>query len=84
MVLMKLICILESPKLGSDRASAHLWVALEFSGESMLGVFNTIRQLNVTDSAEAAEADQQGLLRVLLVQLMLPVKCHNQEGRHGG
>ncbi len=84
MILLKLICILESPSLGSDRASAHLWVALEFAGESMLGIFNTIHQPNVTDSADAAEADQQGLLCVLLVQLMVPVVCQNREGRHRG
>ncbi len=57
--------------------SAHLWVALEFAGESLIGVFHNVHQPIVTDSAHAAEADQQGRLCVLMVQLLVPVMRQN-------
>ncbi len=83
-VLLKLICILENPSLSRYPVSAHLWVALEFAGESLIGVFHNVLESTVTNSADAAEADQQGLLCVLMVQLLVPVMCQNTKKQDVG
>jgi len=77
MVLLKLICTLESPNLGADAVSAHLQVALEFGGGRLIGVFHVFHQPTVSNSANAVGADEQGRPCVLMGQLRVPVICQN-------